>query len=130
MPRPRRSAANRDIARGVPSHPALIMDMRPEWLRGLREWARSNDAVRQLWLFGSRARGSAREGSDVDLALALMPGDDNTDWALGAYFALESEWKQQLQAIVGRAVSIEPLVPGEESDARVRREGVLLWARG
>jgi predicted nucleotidyltransferase len=106
------------------------MDMQPEWLRGLREWAQSNDAVRQLWLFGSRARGDAREESDVDLALALMPGDGKTDWALGAYFALESEWKQQLQAIVGRAVSIAPLVPGEPSDVRVRREGVLLWARG
>jgi predicted nucleotidyltransferase len=50
-----------------------VMDMQPEWLRGLREWAQSNDAVRQLWLFGSRARGDARENSDVDLALALMP---------------------------------------------------------
>jgi predicted nucleotidyltransferase len=105
------------------------MDMRPEWLRGLREWARSNDAVRQLWLFGSRARGDSRDASDVDLALALMPPDGKHDWALGAYFALETEWKRQLQAIVGRDVSIEPLVPGETSDVRVRREGVLLWAR-
>jgi hypothetical protein len=37
--------------------------------------------------------------------------------ALGAYFCFESEWKRQLQAIVGRAVSIEPLVPGEGSRA-------------
>lgn len=105
------------------------MDMRTEWLRGLREWSQSNDAVRQLWLFGSRARGDSRPDSDVDLALALMPPDGKHDWALGAYFALETEWKQQLQAIVGRDVSIEPLVPGEPSDVRVRREGVLLWAR-
>lgn len=103
--------------------------MQPEWVRGLREWAQANDAVRQLWLFGSRARGDARDNSDVDVALALMPPDGKHDWALGAYFALETEWKQQLQAIVGRDVSIEPLVPGEDSDARVRREGVLLWAR-
>jgi predicted nucleotidyltransferase len=105
------------------------MDMRPEWLRGLREWAKANDAVRQLWLFGSRAHGDAREDSDVDIALALMPSDGKHDWALGNYFALEVEWKQQLKAIVERDVSLEPLVPGEESDARVRREGVLLWAR-
>ena len=105
------------------------MDMQPEWLRGLREWAQSNDAVRQLWLFGSRARGDARENSDVDLALALMPPDGKHDWALGAYFALESEWKRQLEAIVGRDVSIEPLVPGEAADVRVRGEGVLLWGR-
>jgi hypothetical protein len=58
-----------------------------------------------------------------------MPPNGKHDWALGNYFALESEWKRQLEAIVGCAVSIEPLVPGEDSDGRVRREGVRLWSR-
>jgi len=105
------------------------MDMRDEWLRGLCAWAATNGNVRQLWLFGSRARGDAREDSDVDIALALMPPDGKTDWALGAYFAFESEWKQQLKAVVERDVSIEPLVSGTDADVRVRREGKLLWAR-
>ncbi len=106
------------------------MDMQPEWLHGLREWAQSNGNVRQLWLFGSRARGNARENSDVDIALALMPPDGKHDWALGNYFALEGEWKQQLKAIVERDVSMAVIVPGEDADVRVRREGALLWARG
>ena len=105
------------------------MDMRDEWLHGLRSWAAANESVRQLWLFGSRACGRAREDSDVDLALALMPPIGKHDWALGNYFEFESEWKRQLQAIVGRDVSIEPLVPGTDADVRVRRCGVLLWAR-
>jgi predicted nucleotidyltransferase len=105
------------------------MDMRPEWLRGLREWAQANEAVRQLWLFGSRARGDAREDSDVDIALALTPPVGKHDWALGAYFSLEREWKVQLTAIVERDVSLGVIVPGTEADVRVRREGVLLWAR-
>jgi predicted nucleotidyltransferase len=105
------------------------MDMREEWLRRLCAWAAANESVRELWLFGSRARGDAREDSDVDLALALMPPAGKHDWALGNYFRFESEWKRELEAIVGRAVSIEPLVPGEDSDARVRREGKRLWAR-
>jgi predicted nucleotidyltransferase len=110
--------------------PNTQTDMRDEWLHGLRAWAVANENVQEIWLFGSRARGDAREDSDVDLALALMPPDGKTNWALGNYFAFESEWKRQLEAIVGRAVSIEPLVPGEESDARVRREGKLVWTRG
>jgi predicted nucleotidyltransferase len=105
------------------------MDMPDEWLRRLRSWAAGNENVRELWLFGSRARGEAREESDVDLALALMPPDGKHDWALGNYFFFESEWKRQLEAIFGRAASIEPLVPGEDSDERVRREGVRLWGR-
>jgi predicted nucleotidyltransferase len=106
------------------------MDMEPEWLRGLRGWAKSNDAVRQLWLFGSRARCEAQDESDVDLALALMPPDGKTDWAFGAYVALDKEWRQQLEAIVGRHVSLEPYVPNSPIDVVIRREGVLLWSRG
>ena len=37
------------------------VDMRNEWISGLRLWAEANGNVRQLWLFGSRARGEARE---------------------------------------------------------------------
>jgi predicted nucleotidyltransferase len=47
--------------------------MRDEWLRDLRSWASKNESVRQLWLFGSRARGDSREDSDIDLAIALIP---------------------------------------------------------
>ena len=50
-----------------------LMDMRDEWLRDLRSWASKNESVRELWLYGSRARGNSREESDIDLAIALMP---------------------------------------------------------
>jgi predicted nucleotidyltransferase len=69
--------------------------------------AATNGNVREVWLFGSRARGEAGQGSGVDLALALMPLTTH-DYALGNYYRFESEWKGQLKAIVGRNVSIEP----------------------
>jgi predicted nucleotidyltransferase len=62
------------------------MDMREEWLRDLRSWASKNESVRQLWLFGSRARGDSREDSDVDLALALIPPVGKHDFALHRLF--------------------------------------------
>lgn len=107
------------------------MDMRDEWLRGLRSWASTNESVRQLWLFGSRACGRSRENSDVDLALALMPPVGKHDWALGNYSDLDlrNKWKRELEAIVGRHVSLEAVAPGTDADVRVRQCGVLLWAR-
>jgi predicted nucleotidyltransferase len=105
------------------------MTLPPERLRALGEWAEANGNIRQIWMFGSLARGEAREGSEADLALALMPPDRAHNWAAGNYWACDSEWKEQLQAIVGRDVSIEPLIPGGQVDVIVRREGLLLWAR-
>ena len=107
-----------------------MMDMQDDWLRGLYSWASANDSVRELWLFGSRATGKSRPESDVDLALALMPPNGKHDWALGNYFAFENKWKRQLEEIVGRHVSLEPLVPGTDPDTIVRRSGVRLWSRG
>jgi predicted nucleotidyltransferase len=104
----------------------VAMDMQDEWLRRLRAWAKANDSVRQLWLFGSRATGRSRPDSDVDLALALMPPKGKHDWALGNYFALESKWKQQLEEIVGCHVSLQPLVPDSDLVEIVRASGVLL----
>jgi predicted nucleotidyltransferase len=104
------------------------MDMRDEWISALCQWAWDNDNVCELWLFGSRAKGGSTPESDVDLGLALMPPEGKHNWALGNYFAFESEWKAQLEAIVGRHVSLEYMDPGSEFDKEVRRIGVRLWS--
>jgi predicted nucleotidyltransferase len=79
------------------------MDMREEWLHGLWAWASANGNVQELWLFGSRADGHARPDSDVDIAIALMPAA----FAYGNYVALGDGWQRELEAIVGRHVSLE-----------------------
>ena len=101
------------------------MDMKEEWLHGLCAWASNNGNVRELWLFGSRAIGRSEPGSDVDLAVLLMPHD----WAFANYVALHMEWKEQLEAIVGRDVDFGAIGIGTELDEEVRRTGKLLWAR-
>jgi predicted nucleotidyltransferase len=59
-----------------------------EWRAGVVAWAQKNDSVQELWLFGSRAKGEARDISDVDLGMLLMPARGKHDWALGNYVAL------------------------------------------
>lgn len=104
------------------------MDMRDEWLRGLREWASENDSVRELWLFGSRASGTSRAESDVDIGVGLMPPTGKHNWALGNYAAFGDEWRRELEAIVGRHVSLEAITPDEPGTANVPK-WELLWRR-
>jgi predicted nucleotidyltransferase len=92
-------------------------------------WVRDNGSVRELWLFGSRAKGKAEHGSDVDIGLVLMPANGKHDWALGNFYALESEWKAELEAIVGRHVSVTAMIAGNQGDIEIRMTGERLWQR-
>jgi len=99
------------------------MQMEAGWLQLLEAWAEAHQAVRELWLFGSRSQGRARPESDVDLALVLMPPVGKTDWALGDYAALGDKWQRELEAIVGQHVSLTLFTP------QISGEKVCLWRR-
>jgi predicted nucleotidyltransferase len=104
------------------------MDMREEWLRDLARWASNNESVREMWLFGSRADGRSTPESDVDIGLGLAPPVGKHDWALGNFFALSKQWQRELEAIVGRHVSLEPITPAKPGSAIVRK-WELIWRR-
>jgi predicted nucleotidyltransferase len=124
----RATQVRRLLAR-LPELSGTSMNMRDEWISGLRVWASRTDSVRELWLFGSRARGDARADSDVDLAVVLMPPNGKHDWAGGNYIACHSAWKAELETIVGRHVSLEAIEPGSDEEAMVRCTGRRLWSR-
>ena len=50
------------------NQPAEV-DLQPELHLFLVEWARQHPEIEQIVLFGSRALGNAKKGSDVDLAV-------------------------------------------------------------
>jgi predicted nucleotidyltransferase len=101
------------------------MDDNEETLSALRSWASKNGNVRELWLFGSRATGTARPEGDVGLGAYLML----YDWALGSYLAHWKKWKGELEAIFGHKVDIGALGPGTKLEEEVRRIGKCLWVR-
>jgi predicted nucleotidyltransferase len=103
------------------------MDMKDEWISGLRRWAAGNENVLELWLFGSWAKGDPKPESDVDIALMLMPPTGKTNWALGNYAVFKSEWKKQLEAIIGRKVDLRLIGPDFDLDKEVRSTGVRLY---
>ena len=105
------------------------MDISETWLREIRQWAARTDSVREVWLFGSRAKGGSRPESDVDLAIVLMPPSKRTDWALASYFEFGDDWQRELSAALGQHVSLEALLPGSPQDRMVRSTGVQVWTR-
>jgi predicted nucleotidyltransferase len=105
------------------------MDLESECVSALKSWAANNDSVQELWLFGSRAKGTAKPQSDVDLALILMPETDNTNWALAKYIEDKDLWRKRLQKIVGRPISLCAIEPGEKLFDDVMATGKRLWSR-
>lgn len=108
-------------------------DMAPMWLIEIGAWAAGRTEVAEVWLFGSRAKGTARIDSDVDLGLVLVAGDPGHDWPEGNYQALGDRWQAELAASLGRRVSLVTFArPGEPEDddlAAARAPAILLWAR-
>jgi predicted nucleotidyltransferase len=105
------------------------MDMRDEWLTALKSWAASNGSVLEIWLFGSRARDCAREDSDIDIALLLMPPDGGHNWALGNFVVLFDDWKTELCNAVNWPVSLVAFGPKFDMNQEVRSTGLMLWRR-
>jgi predicted nucleotidyltransferase len=105
------------------------IDLPDQWRLKIIIWAQETNAVDELWLFGSRDKGTERPDSDIDVAVSLMPAQGDHDWALGDYLALSPMWQRTLEAIVGRHVSLTAIVPDTPGDTEVRSTGVLLWRR-
>src|SRR5262249_42346786 len=103
----------------------LATKMRDEWTSALGTWAANNQFVRELWLFGSRAKGNCRPDNDIDIALVLMPGES----AMFAYFDAFEEWKEELKAAVDWEVDLRAIGHDRRLDSVVRSTGVRLWTR-
>ncbi len=116
-----------------PGLPILGLAVERTWLRALAAWAADRPEVGEVWLFGSRAKGTARPDSDVDLGLVLESGEPGHDWPFGNWMALGGAWRDEVRGMLGRPVSLEAFSRlGEEQDERevaARAPAILLWTR-
>ena len=104
------------------------MDLPADSVELIRQWAARTNSVREVWLFGSRAKGTSRPDSDVDIGIYLMPPAEGADWALALYTAEGDAWQRELGGLLGKPVSLEAVSPGGPGHAEVQA-GKLLWAR-
>jgi predicted nucleotidyltransferase len=104
------------------------MDLPAGCVELIRQWAARTNSVREVWLFGSRTKGTSRPDSDVDIGIYLMPPTERSDWALALYTAEGDDWQRELTRLLGKRVSLEAVRPGDPGHEEVQA-GKLLWAR-
>jgi len=100
----------------------------------LLRWAANTPTVQRMWLFGSRARGTHRIDSDIDIAVEITGWDSDdpdvrgealADWIFNA-----DDWRHQLRGITPLTIDLNP-ISIEDGRVRpaVRRDGVLIFAQ-
>jgi predicted nucleotidyltransferase len=84
-------------------------------------WGKRHPKIRQVWLYGSRARGDHRPDSDIDLAIVMS-------------FAEWWDWHEEYNSSPDLQLSVEVDLEWYEKDAGleivgpgVENDGVLLY---
>ena len=95
----------------------------------IAHWAQSTMPVSEVRLFGSRARGDAREDSYVDLAVTITAGDPGN--ALSIYLSKSDHWRHELAALLQSHVSLlrYPFTPDEKLAAILEQDAIVIWSR-
>ena len=100
-----------------------------DWKNELIRWARAKSSIRELWLFGSRAKGTARVNSVVDIGLTFNPASRRRDWAFESYIASHTDWRVELETVVQCQVNLVPMIPNDDGDEIIRSTGICIYER-
>lgn len=89
------------------------------------EWAARHSEIRKVWFFGSRARGTHRPDSDIDLGIEVegeTMGERDATWAF-------AEWREELRLSheVDQHLYDPEDVTSDYVGPGVRRDGVLIY---
>ena len=99
-----------------------------EQIEGIAQWASSQKAVKALYVFGSRAKGSHSRQSDLDAAVRL---DMDQAASLEAFDVFSVYWTMELEALTGLNVDL-CLLAGNDTpinERAVADHGFLIYGR-
>jgi predicted nucleotidyltransferase len=75
------------------------MDLSDDELSAIARWAEDIPWISEVWLFGSRSRGDAREDSDVDVVVTITSSDRGNTPA-GIYNRCADFWQRSATGCV------------------------------
>lgn len=102
------------------------MDISETQLRSIQSWALHEPFIKEVYLFGSRAKGTSRPDSDVDIAIAFAVPHDRVE----SVFLMNGEyWQDDLRAKTGLVVNLAHLAGDRtpKHTAAVADHGILLY---
>jgi predicted nucleotidyltransferase len=107
----------------------LMTDGISESMReAIRFWARLHPTVARVYVFGSRAKGTAGATSDLDLGLCF---DDGVADKFVEFMNNRAIWRRELMALTG--VVVKDLEHADDDTTiayqAVREHGILLYER-
>jgi predicted nucleotidyltransferase len=109
----------------------LPMNLMPEQQQSIALWAASIEWVKEVRLFGSRAKGQSRPDSNVDLALTVVKEGIEDDDPAGFYYYKWAEWGRQLTRLLRLGAHV--FWHDEEEEPAIYRycqeASVLLYSR-
>ena len=88
--------------------------MNQQLLNDLHDWAAHNPRIARLWIFGSRAVGTHREDSGLDVAVDIEPVRPTDENAFAAYFHDVPQWSSELQSFFPYDVHLYRYDPTEK----------------
>lgn len=90
------------------------------------KWAAKIPEVERADIFGSRAKGNQKPHSDIDIALRLRPGLDESG-GLATWLLKQDEWQKELDELLPWDVDLEwnggsetPIVSAAISEASLK----------
>src|SRR5262245_11498491 len=106
------------------------MQIAPEHLQAIIEWAESLPKVTAVFLLDGRAHGAARPGSYIELGLAL--GGDDSWRDLLTFLNHRRAWRRKLEKLLGLRVHLDLMNHEPAADVFHQTEAahVALWRRG
>ena len=108
------------------------MNIDPEDLEKIRDWAKRHSEISEIWIYGSRAREDNHPDSDIDLAIVMKPstGDENT---LATWMSWFKRFKESPDLNLKHNVHLEWYEPNaglERVGPGVQRDGVRIYSAG